>query len=104
MGTHGKHLPVWPETRQNKLKPSMKLQIETKQTKRSFEALLIKLYGVENLEARETYEGNIKLTLYYDTANPTIREMGGKRFVFDKHIGTWQKAGAWYNKPEKEAK
>ena len=29
--------------------------------------------------------------------------MGGKKFVFDNHIGTWQKAGAWYNKPEKEA-
>ena len=81
----------------------MRLQIKTKQTKRSFEALLIKLYGHENLEARVTYEENIKLTLYYDTANPTIREMGGKRFEFDNHIGTWQKAGAWYNKPEKEA-
>lgn len=63
----------------------MRLQIKTKQTKRSFESLLI------------------KLTLYYDKANPTIREMGGKRFEFDNHIGTWQKAGAWYNKPEKEA-
>ena len=68
----------------------MRLQIKTKQTKRSFEALLIKLYGHENLEARVTYEENIKLTLYYDTANPTIREMGGKKFVFDNHIGTWQ--------------
>jgi len=81
----------------------MRLQIKTKQTKRSFEALLIKLYGVENLEARVTYEENIKLTLYYDTSNPTIRELNGERFEFDNHIGTWQKAGAWYNKPEKEA-
>ena len=99
---HGNDLPVWPETKQNKLKPSMRLQIKTKQTKRSFEALLIKLYGVENLEARETYEEGIKLTLYYDTANPTIRELNGKRFVFDNHIGTWQKSGAWYNEPTKE--
>ena len=87
----------------------MKLQIKTKQSKRSFEALLIKLYGHENLEARITWEEDIRLTLYYDTANPIIREMQvGKdqveRFVFDNHIGTWQKSGAWYNEPQKEAK
>jgi len=80
----------------------MRLQIKTKQPKRNFESLLIKLYGVENLEARVTYEEDIRLTLYYDTANPTVRELGGKRFVFDNHIGTWQKSGAWYNEPQKE--
>ena len=104
VGTHGNDLPVWYKTKQNKLKPSMRLQVKTKQTKRSFEALLIKLYGVENLEARVTYEENIKLTLYYDTANPTIRQMGDERFEFPNHIGTWQKAGAWYNEPKKEDK
>jgi hypothetical protein len=78
----------------------MKLQIETKQTKRSFEALLIKLYGVKNLEARETYEENVKLTLYYDALNPTIRELDGERFEFNNHIGTWQKSGAWYSEPQ----
>ena len=77
-------------------------QIKTKQSKRSFESLLIKLYGHENLEARVTYEEGIRLTLYYDTANPTIRELDGERFVFDNHIGTWQKSGAWYSEPQKE--
>ena len=81
----------------------MKLQIETKQTKRSFESLLIKLYGVKNLEARETYEENVKLTLYYDASNPTIRELDGERFEFNDHIGTWQKSGAWYSEPQVSA-
>ena len=78
----------------------MKLQIKTKQSKRSFEALLIKLYGVENLEARVTYEEDVRLTIYYDTSNPTIRELNGQRFEFDNHIGTWQKSGAWCNDKE----
>ena len=77
----------------------MKLQIKTKQSKRSFEALLIKLYG-GNLEARVTYEEDVRLTLYHDTYNPTIRELNGQRFEFDNHIGTWQKSGAWYNDKE----
>ena len=75
-------------------------QIKTKQTKRSFESLLIKLYGVKNLEKRETYEENIKLTLYYAVSNPTIRELDGERFEFNDHIGTWQKSGAWYSEPQ----
>jgi len=75
-------------------------QIKTKQTKRSFESLLIKLYGVKNLEKRETYEENIKLTLYYAVSNPTIRELDGERFEFNNHIGTWQKSGAWYSEPQ----
>ena len=79
----------------------MRLQIKTKQTKRSFESLLIKLYGVKNLTKRETYEENIKLTLYYDTSNTTVSEINGKRYEFDEHIGTWHKDGGWYSKPEK---
>lgn len=75
-------------------------QIKTKQTKRSFESLLIKLYGVKNLEKRETYEENVKLTLYYAVSNPTIRELDGERFEFNDHIGTWQKSGAWYSEPQ----
>jgi hypothetical protein len=75
-------------------------QIEIKQSKRSFESLLIKLYGVENLEARVTYEEDIRLTLYYDTSNPTVLELDGERFVSNNHIGTWQKSGAWYSEPQ----
>ena len=84
------------------LKPykTMKNQIKIKTSKSAFEQLIVGIYGNKTLSRRKVVEEGTQLTLYYDEANPDVRIMGGKRFEFPNHIGTWQKSGAWYHDKE----
>ena len=84
------------------LKPykTMKNQIKIKTSKSAFEQLIVGIYGNKTLSRRKVVEEGTQLTLYYDEANPDVRIMGGKRFEFSKHIGTWQRSGAWYHDKE----
>lgn len=79
----------------------MSEQIKVKMKKGDFESLLINQYGAENLEVNVLYEENIRLTLYYDKSDARVDHIRGERFEIPKHIGTWQRSGAWYYEKEK---